>query len=195
MDTHSTGQPSEIFSYNGGQLAPIGSASVRLSVPFTIGATSRAAEKVRQQSEALDRERQERAGRVTGKPVVATTTHSRPVEPSNFRPSSLPARSLAMARTQSGPPATNWTVDRVPLKTLVIQLLALGPATLDEIVEGTAGGIDDVSRAVNVVSRSLHPRSALIADRPEAYRLLRKVHVGAQTVCQDQDRRLGQIFV
>lgn len=155
------GQPSELLSYDGEQLAPVGTARARLSVPFTAGATSRAAEKVRQQNEALDRERQARAERVTGKPVAATSSYSRPVEPSNFRPSPVPSRAQSMARTQSGPAAANSSVERVPLKTLVVQLLALGPATLDEIVEGTAGEVNDVARMVNVVSSY----RLLVADR------------------------------
>lgn len=150
LDAHSTGAPSELYSYSEGQLAPVGSAAGRLSVPFTVGATSRAAEKMAQKNVALERQRAQRAERVTGKPVVASSFGSRPVEAANFHASPIPT---PMARTQSGPAATSsMPTERVPLKTRVVQQLALGPATMQEVFDNVGGEMSDVIRTVNVVS-------------------------------------------
>lgn len=152
LDAHSTGAPSELYSYSDGQLAPVGSAAGRLSVPFTVGATSRAAEKMAQKNVALERQRAQRAERVTGKPVAASTFGSRPVEAANFHASPIPSHAPPMARTQSGPAATAMPTERVPLKTRVVQQLALGPATMQEVFDNVGGEMSDVIRTVNVVS-------------------------------------------
>lgn len=156
LDAHGTGMPSELYSYSGGQLEPVGSAAGRLSVPFTVGATSRAAEKMAQKNVALERQRAQRAERVTGKPVAASTFGSRPVEAVNFHASPIPT---PMARTQSGPAAAaSMPTERVPLKTRVVQHLALGPATLQDIIDGTGGAMSDIIRTVNVVSGARRSR-------------------------------------
>jgi hypothetical protein len=151
LEAHGTGTPSELYSYTDGQLEPVGSAAGRLSVPFTAGATFRAAEKMAQKNVALERQRAQRAERVTGKPVAAASYTARPVEASNFHASPIPSH-VPMARTQSGPAATSMTMERIPLKTRVVQHLALGPSTMQGIVDTVGGEMSDIVRTVNVVS-------------------------------------------
>jgi hypothetical protein len=65
-----------------------------------------------------------------------------------------------MSRTQSSPVGTVTsspaTTPVVPLKTRVVQLLALGPCEESEMMRKVGGAEEDVKRVVNVVSPS-HP--------------------------------------
>lgn len=147
LDAHA-GQPSELYTFTGGKLNPIGTAGARLSIPFTAESTTRAADKLRQKNEALDRQKELRADRVAGKPP-------RPGKPVSSGPGSSyqpPPAALPMTRAASGPSAiTLGTTERIPLKTRIVQLLALGPATMEELLDRTGGNPDDVVRVVNVV--------------------------------------------
>lgn len=163
------GQASELYESTHGSLAPLGVATSRLSVPFSAATTSRAAEKVRQTNELLDRERQARAGRVTGKPAppqpvaasvkpLSTGGASLSNKPMSSGPSYPAVHAIAkaqpMARAMSGPAATLTmaTTERIPLKTRIVQLLALGPLSLADILARTGGNRGDVERAAKVVS-------------------------------------------
>jgi hypothetical protein len=58
-----------------------------------------------------------------------------------------------MARAVSGPSAFSLaTTERIPLKTRIVQLLALGPASMEDILSRTGGNPDEVMRVVKVVS-------------------------------------------
>ncbi|CAK9786504.1 hypothetical protein CC85DRAFT_300048 [Cutaneotrichosporon oleaginosum] len=166
LEAHGTGAPSELYSYNDGQLEPVGSAAGRLSVPFTAGATFRAAEKMAQKNVALERQRAQRAERVTGKPVVASAFTARPVEPSNFHASPIPSH-VPMARTQSGP--ASMSTERIPLKTRVVQHLALGPSTMQEIIDNVGGDTTDIGRTVNVIGEPCGGEPAKFRLRPAQY--------------------------
>ncbi|RSH87682.1 uncharacterized protein EHS24_000196 [Apiotrichum porosum] len=179
LDAH-TGQASEIFSMTGGSLSQLGVATSRLTVPFNAASTSRAAEKVRQTSEALDRQRQARAERVTGsaKPLSSASRPINTNKPLSSGPSSKPlssgpsypvlAHTQPMGRTMSGPAATLTmsTTERIPLKTRIVQLLALGPASLPEILARTGGNPDEVERAAKVIGQ-LQPDSRFRLRPPQ----------------------------
>ncbi|GMK54632.1 hypothetical protein CspeluHIS016_0112180 [Cutaneotrichosporon spelunceum] len=166
LEAHSTGASSELYSHNDGQLEPVGSVAGRLSVPFTAGATFRAAEKMAQKNVALERQRAQRAERVTGKPVVASSYAARPVEASNFHASPAP---IPMARTQSGPAAMSMTTERIPLKTRVVQHLALGPSTMQDIFDNVGGEMPDIVRTVNVIGETCGGEPATFRLRPAQY--------------------------
>ncbi|BEJ12134.1 hypothetical protein CspHIS471_0205940 [Cutaneotrichosporon sp. HIS471] len=164
LDAHNTGASSELYSHVHGQLEPAGTVAGRLSVPFTTGATFRAAEKMAQKNVALERQRAQRAERVTGKPVVANSYAARQVEASNFHASPAPT---PMARTQSGPAA--MTIERIPLKTRVVQHLALGPSTMQEIFDYVGGEMPDILRTVNVIGENCGGEPAKYKLRPAQY--------------------------
>lgn len=139
------GNPTEIHSL-GSSLSPLGVASTRLTVPITSVSSARAADKLRAQNEALDKERKERAERVNGT-KTANRVHA------------VAAGATTMSRTQSSPAGTGGssTAGQVPLKTRVVQLLALGPMEEAEIVRRVGGVEQDVMRVVKVVGRQSLP--------------------------------------
>jgi hypothetical protein len=125
-------------------------ASTRLNVPMSSVSTARAADRLRAQNEAFDKERKERAERVNG------------VAPKHRAVASV---AVPMGRTQSSPattPASAATaqVPQVPLKTRVVQLLALGSMGQDDIVKRVGGAEQDVMRVVKVVRTALQSDSA-----------------------------------
>ena len=93
----------------------------------------------------MDKERKERADRVNG------------VKKSKV------LKDVAMVRTQSSPALSNENGNvgsgggaggspTIPLKTRVVQLLALGPTAVENIVLRVGGVQQDVMRVVNVVN-------------------------------------------
>ncbi|OCF37515.1 hypothetical protein I316_00640 [Kwoniella heveanensis BCC8398] len=171
LDSRSTGTSSEIHTYNPSNpsLSLSATASTRLSIPLSSASTARAADKLKAQNEAIERERKERAIRVEGS---APPSKSRP----SGVPASLSAASASMGRTHSSPQITASTSasasggahvgtssgagqPMIPLKTRVMQLLALGPTTVSDIVRRVGGDEQNVMRVVNVVGRafSTHP--------------------------------------
>lgn len=150
----------ELYQHAGPSLVSLGTAAAKLQIPINAAAASRAVEKVREQSAALDRQRAERAERVTGRSQASTPTP----RSAAYTPTPAPVaavQALAMTRTQSGPAATtlpsaltpsNAVTERIPLKTKVVQFVALGPTTMEEIVAKTNGEPADVERIAKVVS-------------------------------------------
>jgi len=62
-----------------------------------------------------------------------------------------------MGRTQSSPQFGSGSTPgspMIPLKTRVVQLLALGPISVTDIVKRVGGAEQDIMRVVNVVCRS-----------------------------------------
>lgn len=153
-------------------------------MPFSAASTVRAAEKVRQQNAALDAQREARAARVIGAKPAA---HSRQTSLSSLphRPSPSPAP--AMARTLSGPAASTLGSsmgEKIPLKTRVVQFLALGPTTVDEILEHTQGDYNDVLRVANVIGLQEGGQYRL---RPAQYA---KIKIGSWKYTHDEKVRV-----
>ncbi|KAK8846784.1 hypothetical protein IAR55_005872 [Kwoniella newhampshirensis] len=162
LESRSTGTPSEIHAFTSSpspSLSLTALASTRLSVPMSSAFTARAADKLKAQNEAIDRERKERAVRVEGSSTSMGKARSKPVERLSA------SASTTMGRTHSSPtmgtsaaPAVNGNSvtsnhTMIPLKTRVMQLLALGPTSVADIVRRVGGDEQNVMRVVNVVGR------------------------------------------
>ncbi|WVQ97872.1 hypothetical protein IAU59_004988 [Kwoniella sp. CBS 9459] len=168
LDSRSTGATaSEIHTYNPSapSLSLSAVASTRLSIPLSSASTARAADKLKAQSEAIERERKERAIRVEGSAPPANHKNK-----SIGGVSATLASSTGMGRTHSSPQmmasasvntgtSSGGGQPMIPLKTRVMQLLALGPTTVADIVRRVGGDEQNVMRVVNVVGRasSTHP--------------------------------------
>lgn len=150
LQAQTIGNPTEIHQLDStGALEPIALASARLSVPLSASTSAKAAERVREQTEARDREKKANADRINGVPKPRTVT---------LPPAAVAAQAASMARTQSSPAATVTTgppTPVIPLKTKVIQHLALGPCPQADIVQRLRQPEVDIMRVVNVVSSSL----------------------------------------
>lgn len=164
------GQVSEIhqlsFASSSSQpaLKPFAIASSRLSFPLNSVSTNKAADKLRAQSQAFDRERKDRAERVNG--VNNGTSSSSSGGSKKAAGRAIPAHvgdAGKMGRSMSSPisssfpgtgsdPANGATTPVIPLKTRVIQLLALGPLPVHEIIKRVGMSESEVMRVVRVVS-------------------------------------------
>ncbi|KAK4686585.1 hypothetical protein P7C73_g3552, partial [Tremellales sp. Uapishka_1] len=142
LESNTTGSPFELHLLSSSALTPVGLAAHRLSVPFSSTNTSNAANKMRAQNEAIDREKKERAERVAGVAAPKKTTAIQRV-----------AATGQMSRSQSTPPAGAPAVPTIALKTRVVQLLALGAITVAGIVDRIKDSEHDVMRVVNVVGQ------------------------------------------
>ncbi|WVW78677.1 hypothetical protein I302_100637 [Kwoniella bestiolae CBS 10118] len=169
LDPRSTGIPSELHLYNpsSSTLSLAAMASTRLNVPLTSASTARAADKLKAQSEAIERERKERAIRVEGsvppsKKRLAPSVSSAGMGRANSSPqmgSAVPSPAPAPASVAGSSGTGTGTGQMIPLKTRVMQLLALGPTTVQDIVRRVGGDEQNVMRVVKVVGRasSTHP--------------------------------------
>ncbi|ORY20709.1 hypothetical protein BCR39DRAFT_554905 [Naematelia encephala] len=150
LTSQPTGTPSELHTLTSGpspSLAPIAIANARLTVPLTIASSSRAADKLKAQNAAFDKERKQRADRINGNGNgngASAAPRTKAVEHLSAQ------QATPMARTQSSPAATQ---PMIPLKTRVIQLLALGPTTMDDMMHRVGATEEEVMRVVNVVGR------------------------------------------
>ncbi|EKD01378.1 hypothetical protein A1Q2_04325 [Trichosporon asahii var. asahii CBS 8904] len=181
-----TAQQSELYAFDPSahQLAPIGVADARLSVPFSAASVGRAAEKVRLQNAALDAQREARAARVMG---TKPSSHSRQTSLSSLPQRPSPSPAPPMARTLSGPAASTLGSsmgEKIPLKTRVVQFLALGPTTVDEILEHTQGDYNDVLRVAKVIG--LHD-DGQYRLRPAQYA---KIKIGSWKYTHDEKVRV-----
>ncbi|WWD22156.1 hypothetical protein CI109_106645 [Kwoniella shandongensis] len=165
LEPRPTGNPSEIHTFTSAgpssSLSLTAIASTRLSVPITSAFTARAADKLKAQNDAIDKERKERAVRVESTSTSTSTgtgkAKARPVE-------RLAAAGATMGRTHSSPAMGSAPVasastsgnghPMIPLKTRVMQLLALGSTTVADIVRRVGGDEQNVMRVVNVVGRA-----------------------------------------
>ena len=145
LEAH-TVEPSEVhlLSSDPSGLRRLAIASTRLSVPLSSRSASKAGEKLKQSIAALDDAKSARAAAVAGQKAAP-------------KPDKLPTRlpvTAPMGRVQSSPAATVGAGSGpvIPLKTRVMQLLALGPITAPDLIEKVAGNEVDVMRVVNVVS-------------------------------------------
>jgi hypothetical protein len=129
--------PTEIYEVSS-SLNPIGLASTRLSVPYALAPAVRAPEKAR-------------ANGTSKKEAKGSTAITASDSVSKLRQQAA----VPLARSQSNP-ITQITQPAgtpiVPLKTRVVQHLALGPASVEEIVGRVGGAEADVMRVVKVVS-------------------------------------------
>lgn len=157
LEARTMGNTTEIhhFSTSSSSLTPLAHASTRLTVPLTSSSTARAADKLKQQHEAHDKERKERADRVNGvtKPSAKLGAHlAAPTATATTmtRTQSTPTMSAGSAGASAG--ATAPAAPMIPLKTRVVQLLALGPSAVTDIVKRVGGAEQDVMRVVKVVS-------------------------------------------
>ncbi|KAL7422640.1 hypothetical protein Q5752_001931 [Cryptotrichosporon argae] len=159
-------QPVDLYTASGSQLAPLATASTRLSFPLS---TSLAADRLRAQNDALELERRQRAERVTGMPGKATAGKAgKPAAaPRSASASALDTRaakpkpaSLARATTTAAAAAVTTAAPpprpapAIPLKTRVVQLLAVGQIGMPDLVARLGAAEDDVARVVNVVGRA-----------------------------------------
>ncbi|WRT64970.1 uncharacterized protein IL334_001911 [Kwoniella shivajii] len=173
LDPRSSAIPSELLLYNPNtpSLSLNAIATDRLNIPLSSVSTSRAADKLKAQGDAIDRERKERSVRVEGS-APPLNNNKRNVE--KFAPGiGIANASSIMARTNSSPQIKSSTItpaattngtgtgtgQMIPLKTRVMQLLALGPTTVSDIIRRVGGDEQNVMRVVNVVGRasSTHP--------------------------------------
>lgn len=92
-----------------------------------------------------------------------------------------------MSRTISGPAASTLGSsmgEKIPLKTRVVQFLALGPTTVDEILEHTQGDYNDVLRVANVIGLQEGGQYRL---RPAQYA---KIKIGSWKYSHDEKVRV-----
>jgi hypothetical protein len=125
--------PTEIYELSD-TLHPLGIAHTRLSIPFTTASSSKA--------------------------VASATPDKKPAI--NGAAAKIRQQAAApLARSLSSPaggqsaataPAATAVTPVIPLKTRVVQYLALGPASVEEIVGRVGGAEADVMRVVKVVS-------------------------------------------
>ncbi|WVQ84082.1 hypothetical protein IAT38_006227 [Cryptococcus sp. DSM 104549] len=183
LELRATTTPSEIHrlspSSSHPRLSLTALASTRLSIPFSSAATARAADKLRAGNELHERERKERAVRVDGgsrpgsgaaalgrsaaggaRSAPMTLTSSAPGavgpgfgEPSPAHGSSTLAGSLGASASGSIGGSTSMG-GGAPLKTRVMQYLAMGATTAAELVRRMGGDEQNVMRVVNVVGRA-----------------------------------------
>ena len=174
------GTASEIYKFHHDTLTPHALAASRLAIPISTVSTHRAADKLKAQNDAHDRERKDRADRLNGiKKAI---------------PPSLDHIGTTMNRTMSSPavpaPSSGSNTPMVPLKTRVVQLLALGPLSVDEIVSKVGMSEGEVVRVVKGVSRLVH--GARHADDPGREGDARRLRTASGKVlwCQDRDMEL-----
>lgn len=154
LQAHTTGNPTEIHTLDesGRSLTHVAQANARLSVPISASTSAKAAERVRAATEAHDKVKKANADRINGvappRPVAAVAASA----------------ATSMGRTQSSPsgisgakstPNSMPTTPVVPLKTRVVQLLALGPCPQQDMLRRLGGVEGDIMRVVNVVSSRL----------------------------------------
>ena len=99
---------------------------------------------MRAKNVAIDKERKERAERVNG------SGESKKAD--EIKAHKVDEVSIPMGRTQSTPAMGNGG-PMIPLKTRVVQLLALGQLGTRDLITRVGGAEADVMRVVNVVSR------------------------------------------
>ncbi|WWC59219.1 uncharacterized protein I303_101769 [Kwoniella dejecticola CBS 10117] len=177
LDPRPTGIPSEIHSYSASSssLTLNAMANTRLNVPLTSVSTARAADKLKAQNEAFERERKERAVKVDG-------TGQQPTKKRSLEKSAPGISSAGMGRTISSPQMSTTTslptaaasstgsgsTPMIPLKTRVMQLLALGPTTVLDIVRRVGGdehNVMNVVKAIGRASTSLPPTYTLLPNQ------------------------------
>lgn len=156
LESHITSNTSEIHSLTSSPtiINLTAQASTRLSIPFSPSSSAKAADKLRVQTETIDKERQERAHRLNGSDKPRTKAIA------SLGVSGAPGTQLE--RATSSPPVSNGIrsgaagagVPMIPLKTRVVQLLALGAFTVESILGRVGGGEAETMRVVNVVSPS-----------------------------------------
>lgn len=138
------GNPTEIHTLTpSGELQPLALASAKLTVPFHSATSAQAAERVRSSTDVRDRERKISAdSRINGAGAPSRAVSA--------------VAALSMAKTQSSPNVSTSpsvsTTPVIPLKTRVVQLLAMGSCPQTDIVTRLKGLEADIMRVVNVVS-------------------------------------------
>ncbi|WWC87098.1 uncharacterized protein L201_001984 [Kwoniella dendrophila CBS 6074] len=183
LDPRSTGIPSELHSYNpnSNTLSLSAIATTRLNVPLTSASTARAADKLKAQNEAIERERKERSIRVEGSappskkraverlaPGIGSSGMGRTNSSPQITSSSSANANAAASSGGAGSSSTTTTGQMIPLKTRVMQLLALGPTTVLDIIRRVGGDEQNVMRVVNVVGRASStnpPRYTLLPNQ------------------------------
>lgn len=115
------------------------------------------------------------------------SSHSRQTSLSSLPQRPSPSPAPPMARTLSGPAASTLGSsmgEKIPLKTRVVQFLALGPTTVDEILEHTQGDYNDVLRVAKVIG--LHD-DGQYRLRPAQYA---KIKIGSWKYTHDEKVRV-----
>jgi len=144
LTSQPSGSTSEIYllTQSPNILTPHAIASSRLAFPPSTN--SRAVDRLKAQNEANEKERKDRVDRVNGlKKAKPPSLDSAPTPRTISSPLIPPP--LSASGSASGGPV-------IPLKTRVVQLLALGPQSIDDIVARVGMSENEVMRVVNVVS-------------------------------------------
>lgn len=141
-------------------------ATTRLNIPFSSASTARAADKLRAQTDALEKQRKERALKVDG-----IKRHTDRVASG--------AMSAPMAVTTSAPGAvwgSGTGTGSIPLKTRVMQYLAMGETTQEDLCRRMGGDEQNVMRVVKVVGRPSKTQPGSWSLQPNQYS---KIKLGA----------------
>ncbi|RXK37615.1 hypothetical protein M231_05157 [Tremella mesenterica] len=141
-----------LFTKSPPALTHIATASARACLPLSSQCAVKAGEKLKQHVSALDEQRKARAEMVDG-----SSNSSKPRQILTPQVPSPAGVSAAMNRVQSSPAtigAATGTTPIIPLKTRVMQTLALGPISASELILRVAGNEVDVMRVANVIGRS-----------------------------------------
>lgn len=159
LNASSISPPSEIYLPQSSSLNLHAIASARLQVPLTSVPTA-LQEKLRSSTDAAEQARKDRKllvmdvepskrrakglhGGMEKRMMAARTPSAAPTS----RP---PTPATPALPSRAGTPAKSTPV--VPLKTRIMQLLALGPRNVDDVVAKVGGGEDEVARVLKVVS-------------------------------------------
>ncbi|KAI9635404.1 uncharacterized protein MKK02DRAFT_32836 [Dioszegia hungarica] len=165
--------PTELYELSD-TLLPLGTASTRLSIPFTTASSSKAI------AEAIP-ERRPVNGNGNGNAHGAAAKLR--------REAATPlARSLSSPAGPAAPVAPTTPV--IPLKTRVVQYLALGPASVEEILSKLGGAEADVMRVVKVVGRQVAENPPRYSLQPSQYA---KIKIGAWRYTPEEQEQVGQM--
>ncbi|WVQ76814.1 hypothetical protein IAR50_006488 [Cryptococcus sp. DSM 104548] len=179
FESRPTSTTSEILSLSSSRSKPRLSlsacATTRLNVPFTTKSTARAADRLRAQTDALDQRKKDRAARIDGSgPAVPSEMGGGRGKGVKERMAGAPA--MAVSSSAPGVVGAAPAAGSVPLKTRVVQYLAMGETTEEDLCRRMGGDENHVMRVVQVVGRPSEHRVGVWSLQPNQYA---KIKLGA----------------
>ncbi|ODN75430.1 hypothetical protein L202_06581 [Cryptococcus amylolentus CBS 6039] len=176
FESRPTSTTSEILALSSSRSKPrlslSATASTRLNVPFTSKSTARAADRLRAQTDALDQRKKDRAARIDGSAPASGLNGAGKKKAERL----LGSVSMAVSSSAPGAVGSAPAAGSVPLKTRVVQYLAMGETTEEDLCRRMGGDEHHVMRVVQVVGRPSEHRVGVWSLQPSQYA---KIKLGA----------------
>ncbi|ODN96381.1 hypothetical protein L198_04095 [Cryptococcus wingfieldii CBS 7118] len=176
FESRPTSTTSEILALSSSRSKPrlslSATASTRLNVPFTSKSTARAADRLRAQTDALDQRKKDRAARIDGSAPASGLGGAGKKKAERL----LGSVSMAVSSSAPGAVGSAPAAGSVPLKTRVVQYLAMGETTEEDLCRRMGGDEHHVMRVVQVVGRPSEHRVGVWSLQPSQYA---KIKLGA----------------